>query len=77
MSLLFKFAGIVLLISLIQTVSSFYWDNYNSYFSNFGFNNFGFRRASYKLSYFNITGRAEFIRWIFACNYYLLIKYII
>ncbi len=62
-----KLTTVVLLISLFQyqSVSCFSFGN----FFNSILNSMGFGRPSYRLSYFNITGRAEFIRWIFAGNY--------
>ena len=76
MILLDKFVIIVFFLSLFQSVYSFFGNSFNNYFSNFGFNNFGYSRSSYKLSYFNTTGRAEFIRWIFACNFNLNLFFI-
>jgi hypothetical protein len=59
-----KISVIFLLVSLIgyQSVSCFtLWENFVNVFMNA----FGFSKPVYKLTYFNITGRAEFIRWIF------------
>ncbi len=64
MIILNKVTTVILLITLFQyqSVSCSLFGN----FINNILNSLGFTRPTYKLSYFNITGRAEFIRWIFA-----------
>ncbi len=63
---LLNFTTVVLLMYLLQyqTVSCSFSDFFNGIL-----NGLGFGKPTYKLSYFNITGRAEFIRWIFACDF--------
>jgi hypothetical protein len=71
MIILNKLTTLVLVISIFQyqLVSCFsFGDIFNSIL-----NSFGFRRPTYRLSYFNITGRAEFIRWIFAGIFFLIL----